>query len=62
VRGAGLLGCGGPDAETGCAAEEEKVGWAACGVGLERKKRGEEKGKGFSIFKIHSSKCIRTKI
>jgi hypothetical protein len=56
VRGASLLGFGGPDAETGCAAEEEKVGWAACGVGLERKKRGEEKRKRFSIFKIHSSK------
>jgi hypothetical protein len=36
--------------------KKEKVGWAACGVGLERKKRGEGKGKRFSIFKNHSSK------
>jgi hypothetical protein len=57
LRGkAGLLGCGGPDAGTGCAAEKEKVGWAASGVGLKKKKRGEGKGKEFSNFKTHSSK------
>jgi hypothetical protein len=36
--------------------KKEKMGWAASGVGLEKRKREEGKGKEFSNFKTHSSK------